>query len=81
MHLLANWSLRDRKLAQGISVLQNYLGNVEFDEDLSLVLINLCCGSSQIAEAKLECERVLLWNPNNQEVSELKAKLRAIAKA
>jgi Tfp pilus assembly protein PilF len=81
VHLLANWGLRDGRFAQSVSVLQSYLGEVDFDEDLSLVLINFYCSGSQIDEALLECERVLLWNPENQEVSDLKAKLRKIKKA
>jgi len=79
--LLANWGLRDHREEQGIAVLQEYLGEVEFDEDLSLVLINLYCSNSQIADAKLECERVLLWNPYNQEVASLREKLKNIKKA
>lgn len=79
--LLANWGLRDGRQEQGIAVLQEYLSTVEFDEALSLVLINLYCSNSQIPEAKLECERVLLWNPENQEVISLREKLKNIKKA
>jgi tetratricopeptide (TPR) repeat protein len=79
--LLANWGLRDHRKDQSIEVLQEYLSNVEFDEDLSLVLINLYCSNSQIVEAKLECERVLLWNPENVEVALLREKLRKTKKA
>lgn len=79
--LLANWGVRDHREAQSIEVLQSYLGRVEFDEDMSLALINLYCSNSQIAEAKLECERVLLWNPDNQEVASLREKLKNIKKA
>ncbi|MBC7371633.1 MAG: tetratricopeptide repeat protein [Bdellovibrionaceae bacterium] len=81
VHLISNWGLRDNRCAQSIAVLQAYLGDVEFDEGLSLVLINLYCGNSQITEAQLECERVLLWNPKNIEVAELKSKLKKIKKA
>lgn len=80
VHLIANWGIRENRCAQSISVLQRFLGEVEFDESLSLVLINLYCGNSHIAEAQLECERVLLWNPKNVEVAELKAKLKKIKK-
>lgn len=79
--LLANWGLRDHRKDQSIEVLQAYLGNVEFDEDLSLVLINLFCSNSQIIEAQLECERVLLWNPENEEVAQLREKLKKLRKA
>lgn len=76
--LLANWGVRDHREAQSIEVLQSYLSRVEFDEEMSLALINLYCSNSQIAEAKLECERVLLWNPENQEVASLREKLKNI---
>ncbi|MGZ3747836.1 MAG: tetratricopeptide repeat protein [Pseudobdellovibrionaceae bacterium] len=81
VHLLANWGLRDRRENQSILVLQEYLANVEFDEDLSLILINLYCSNSQITEAKLECERVLLWNPENNDVAQLRENLRKFKKA
>lgn len=79
--LLANWGVRDHREEHSIEVLQSYLGRVEFDEDMSLALINLYCSNSQIAEAKLECERVLLWNPQNEEVAKLREKLKNIKKA
>lgn len=79
--LLANWSLREHRQNLGIEALQEYLSKVEFDEDLSLVLINLYCSGSHLVEAKLECERVLLWNPKNQEVASLREKLKHLGKA
>lgn len=79
--LLANWGCRDHREEQSIEVLQNYLAQVEFDEDMSLALINLYCSTSQIGEARLECERVLLWNPENQDVVSLREKLKNIKKA
>lgn len=81
VHLLANWGLRDQRLSQATEVLEGYLSNVEFDEDLSLVLINLYCTNSQVTQAQLECERVLLWNPHNQEVAILRAKLKNLKRA
>jgi tetratricopeptide (TPR) repeat protein len=81
VHLLANWGLRDQRLTQATEVLESYLANVEFDEDLSLVLINLYCTSSQVLQAQLECERVLLWNPQNQEVAALRSKLKQLKRA
>lgn len=81
VQLLASWGLRDQRIAQGIQVLEDYLSKVEFDEDLSLVLINLYCTSSQVVQAQLECERVLLWNPQNQEVATLREKLKNLKRA
>lgn len=79
-HLAANWGLRDGKILKGIEALQNYLGSVEEDEDMSLVLINLFCTSGQIDKALLEIERVLLWNPEHKEVRALKKKITATQK-
>jgi tetratricopeptide (TPR) repeat protein len=75
VHLIANWGLRDAQVQRAIDSLQIYLGEVEHDEDMSLVLINLFCTTGQFNSARLEIERVLLWNPENHEVRELKNKL------
>lgn len=75
VHLAANWGLRDSKVSKAIDYLQVYLGAVDQDEDMSLVLINLLCSCGQLETAILEIERVLLWNPMQKEVHELKAKI------
>lgn len=75
VHLAANWAQRDGKLQKAIELLQAYLGEVEEDEDMSLVLINLLCAAGQVDTAVLEMERVLLWNPDHKEVRELKKKI------
>lgn len=81
VHLAANWGLRDGKLQKAIEALQSYLSEVEEDEDMSLVLINLMCTAGQIESALLEMERVLLWNPDNKEVRNLKKRIIASQKA
>lgn len=81
VHLAANWGLRDGKTLKAIDALQNYLGSVEEDEDMSLVLINLFCTTGQIEKALLEIERVLLWNPEHKEVRQLKKKLTSSQRA
>ena len=80
VHLAANWGLRDGKLQKAIEALQGYLASVEEDEDMSLVLINLLCSAGQVDQALLEMERVLLWNPDHQEVRTLKKKIIASQK-
>lgn len=80
VHLAANWGLRDGKLQKAIEALQGYLASVEEDEDMSLVLINLLCSAGQVDQALLEMERVLLWNPDHQEVRNLKKKIIASQK-
>ncbi|HWU44221.1 MAG TPA: tetratricopeptide repeat protein [Bdellovibrio sp.] len=81
VHLIANWGLRDEKIQKAIEALQEYLGTVEEDEDMSLVLINLFCMSGQVEKALLEMERVLLWNPDHQEVRTLKKKITSSQRA
>lgn len=81
VHLAANWGLRDGKAQKAIDALQSYLGSVEEDEDMSLVLINLFCTTGQLDLALLEMERVLLWNPDHEEVRNLKKKILGSRKA
>lgn len=81
VHLAANWGLRDQRIAKSIEALQGYLGAVEQDEEMSLVLINHFCAQARFQEALLEIERVLLWNPDHQEVRELKRRLQQPVKA
>jgi tetratricopeptide (TPR) repeat protein len=76
VHLLANWSVRDQKPDAAISSLENYLGLVDFDEEMSLVLIHLFCLSGRIDLALFEIERFLLWNPGHQEVADLEQKIK-----
>lgn len=80
-HLAANWGLRDGKTSKAIEALENYLGSVEEDEDMSLVLINLFCTTGQMDKALLEMERVLLWNPDHKEVRALKKKITSSQRA
>jgi tetratricopeptide (TPR) repeat protein len=76
VHLAANWGVRDQVISRATEALQNYLGSVEQDEEMSLVLINLFCMQGHVREALMEIERVLLWNPSHMEVRELKRKLQ-----
>lgn len=71
VHLAANWGVRDAQISKSIEILKNYLGQVEQDEDMSLVLINLLCSIGDLETAMLEMNRVLLWNPANTEVKNL----------
>lgn len=74
-HLLCNWLSFQENWMQVIDVLQNYLSRVEYDEELSLVLIHAMCVTNQFTFALVEIERVLLYNPNQKEVYELKQKI------
>lgn len=75
IHLSANWGVRDLQYQKAIVYLQEYLSQVDEDEEMSLVLINLLCHSGQVEIAELEIERVLLWNPSHVEVRELKKRI------
>lgn len=71
VHILANWAVREQRLSIAIETLQSYLAGVEQDEEMSLVLIHIFCLNQNFELAKLEIERVLLWNPKNVEVQQL----------
>jgi Flp pilus assembly protein TadD len=80
VHLAANWGVRDGKISSAIESLQNYLGAVEQDEEMSMVLINLFCMLGHYDEALLEIERVLLWNPSQIEVRQVKKQIKQLKK-
>ncbi len=73
--IAANWALRDQKQNLVIKQIESYLSKEEFDQDLSLVLINLYCSSGLLQKAVVEVERFLCWHPENTEVLNLKMKL------
>ena len=75
VHLFASWCIRESRYQNAIEVVQNFLSSVEVDEDLSLVLIHLFCKTNKFSLATLEAERVLLWNPQHQQLSEIHAEL------
>jgi tetratricopeptide (TPR) repeat protein len=75
VHILSNWAVRDLRYSTAIEVLQEYLGQVEQDEEMSLVLIHLFCLTQQFDLARFEVERVLLWNPEHPEVLRLSKEL------
>ncbi len=75
VHILSNWAVRDRRYSVAIEALQEYLSLVEQDEEMSLVLIHLFCLTQEYFLAKIEIERVLLWNPMNEEVIKLSMEL------
>lgn len=75
--LAGRWALRDKCPHRAISRLQEFLSSGEFDEEISLILVNLFCLAGHLDLALLESERVLAWNPGQKEVRELCAKIRA----
>lgn len=77
VHVIGAWATRDQKVVRAIPVLENYLSLVDHDEDMSLALINLYCSQGQLDSAKIEIEKVLLWNPSHKEVRELRKRIRS----
>lgn len=77
VHVIGAWAMRDQKVATAIPVLETFLSQVDYDEDMSLALINLYCHQGQLDSAKIEVEKVLLWNPSHIEVRELRKKIRS----
>lgn len=81
VHIFSAWSEKTGKRSEAITHLQNYLATVDEDEEMSLVLINLYCLLGQFEYAKIECRRVLLWNPLALPVKQLLKKLHEGASA
>ena len=75
VHLVCNWMSRQEYWIQVIEVLQNYLALVDFDEEMSLALIHALCVTNQFSLARLEVERVLLFNPRQTDVLKLRNRL------
>ena len=75
-HLTANWAVRDLQYAPAIEALQNYLSYCDVDTDMSLLLIHLLCLSSKVPLALLEVERVLLWEPGNEQMLAIEKQIR-----
>lgn len=73
--IAANWAMRDQKQSLVIAPIESFLSQEKFDPDLSLVLINLYCSSGFLQKAMIEVNRYLYWNPDNQEVFDLKIKI------
>lgn len=76
VHIMASWSEKYQRRMQAIEALEEYLGQVECDEEMSLALIQLYCSCGNYAFAEIECERVLLWNPGHQEVKAVSRQIR-----
>jgi tetratricopeptide (TPR) repeat protein len=69
--LIYQWSKRDHRELQGKKCLLKYLCRHDLDEEVSLWLIHLCLSLGQYDEARMEVEKVLLFNPANDEAQEI----------
>ncbi len=81
VQLSASWAIRDQDYGMAIEVLQNYLCEVETDEEMSLLLVHVFCLRNQFSEALLEVERLLLWEPGNQKVQAVENEIKAMKNA
>lgn len=76
--LLAGWGAKHERWHEAETALQNYLGEVSFDEEISLALIEVFCAQRFYSLALLEIERVLLWNPLRSDLYELEEKIKGV---
>lgn len=75
VHLLAVWSQKYQRLEEAVNALQTYLSKSDYDEEMSLALIELLCEKKDFRSARLELERVLCWSPERSDLLELEARL------
>lgn len=69
--LIYQWSKRDHRELYGKQCLLKYLCEHDSDEEVSLWLTHLCLSLGQYDEARLEVEKILLFNPTNSEAQEI----------
>ena len=81
VHLAASWAVRDQDYQFAIESLENFVSDVDCDEEMSLLLIHLFCMRSQYVEAQLELERLLLWDPTNEKLQQVEQEIRNAKKA
>ena len=76
--LYAKWAFRDRRESTAIPVVENYLSSENFDEEISLILIQLYVCLNEFTKAQIETTKILAWNPNFSEAREIQKQLRMI---
>jgi Tfp pilus assembly protein PilF len=78
IQLAAHWGLDRHELDYVINILTKYVSNVEYDEDISLLLTHAFCLAGKLNEAKLELERMLLWNPKNEKLHQIEQEMKGL---
>jgi len=76
VHLAASWAIRDQDYQFAVESLENFVSDVDCDEEMSLLLIHLFCMRNQFVEARLELERLLLWEPTNERLLQVEQEIR-----
>jgi tetratricopeptide (TPR) repeat protein len=61
--MFARWALRDKQENAAIETVEKFLSQENFDEELSLILVNLYCCMNMFQKAELEATKILAWNP------------------
>lgn len=79
VQLAADWGLARRDYDDVIQVLTEYVSGVRYDEDMSLLLTHTFCLAGRLNEAKLELERMLLWNPTNPQLQQIEKEMKGLA--
>ena len=69
--LIYQWSKRDHRELFGKNCLLRFLCEHDRDEEVSLWLTHLCLSMGQYDEARLEVEKILLFNPAHREAQEI----------
>ncbi len=75
LHLASSWAARDLDFGFATQSLQNFVSEVECDEEMSLLLIHFLVMRNQFTEAELELERLLLWNPSNSKLLQIEQEI------
>ncbi|MCE3009260.1 MAG: tetratricopeptide repeat protein [Proteobacteria bacterium] len=67
VQLLSSWYVQEGKLQSAIEVVEVYMRYFEDDKEMALFQVNLLCQTNQFLAALMELERLLLWDPKNEE--------------
>lgn len=78
VHLVADWGLREKNYKFVSECLINYVSGVEYDEDISLLLIHTFCLEGRTIEASIELERMMLWDPCNEKLHKIEQELKGV---
>ncbi len=76
--LYAKWAFRDHRESSAIPLIENYLSEENFDEEISLILIQLYVYLNDFSKAQMETTKILAWNPNFKAAREIEKQLRTI---
>jgi tetratricopeptide (TPR) repeat protein len=65
-------------ISKAIDALANFLSQESFDSEMSLLLVHLLCTAQRFREARIEVERLLLWQPDHQDALALENALNSV---